>query len=118
MTKHTCVRCGHELRCQHGSWPDRRPYAAALFAVPVTITGLGAIAAYPWLFVPLLMLAGVAYVADREHRRRAALAARADWEHREIMVAALNGPAFPRHQTPQRRLADHCSITEPIRRIA
>lgn len=64
------------------SWPDRHPWAAVAFAAPATILGLGdrhpeaavafvvpaailgiaAVAAYPFVFMPLLVLAGVALV--------------------------------------------------------
>lgn len=98
MAKHTCLRCGFETSCLH-SWPDRRPIAAALFAVPVTLFGLGAIAAYPWIFVPLLVLAGVGYVVDREYRRRQALAVRADWEHQAVIAASVP----PVRPLPQRQ---------------
>ncbi|OBI41117.1 hypothetical protein A5707_07935 [Mycobacterium kyorinense] len=57
--------------------------------MPVTIIALGSIAAYPWLFVPLLALAGLAYIVDREHRRRAALAARADYEHGALAAGSV-----------------------------
>lgn len=56
---------------------ERYPWAAAVFAVPFTIAGLAGVAAFPFLFVPLLVLAGVAlvvveYWADqqREAERR------------------------------------------------
>jgi hypothetical protein len=41
---------------------DRNPWAAAAFAVPLTIVGLGLVIAYPVVFVPLLVLVGVALV--------------------------------------------------------
>jgi hypothetical protein len=66
------------------SWPDRHPWAAATFAVPATIVDLGdrhpeaavalavpativgiaAVAAYPFVFLPLLVLVGVAFVVS------------------------------------------------------
>ena len=65
-------------------WPDRHPWAAVAFAMPATIVGLGdrhpdvavafavpativgiaAVAAYPFVFMPLLVLAGVALVVS------------------------------------------------------
>jgi hypothetical protein len=44
------------------SRPDRRPWAAVAFAVPLTIVGLGGVATHPSLFVPLLVLAGMALI--------------------------------------------------------
>ncbi|MGZ4511856.1 MAG: YegP family protein [Mycobacterium sp.] len=41
---------------------ERHPWAAAAYAVPLTIVGLSAVVAYPLLFLPLLVLAGVAVV--------------------------------------------------------
>lgn len=51
---------------------NRNPWVAAAFAVPLTIVGLGLVVAYPFVFVPLLVLAGVALVAiDYLAERRA-----------------------------------------------
>lgn len=116
MTRHTCLRCGHEARCAYSSWPDRHPAAAVAFAVPVTIIGLGSIAAYPWLFVPLLALAGLVYIVDREHRRRAALAARADYEHQALAAASVP-PVVPlpvRHTPSLPWQTVHMLCTEPL----
>ncbi len=84
MTTHTCMGCGLKTRRSYGSWPDRHPWAAVAFgvparivgllsgrhptaalalAVPGTILGLAVVAAYPLVFVPLLVLVGVALVA-------------------------------------------------------
>ena len=66
------------------SWPDRHPWAAVTLTVPATIVGLGdrhpeaavaltvpativgiaAVAAYPVVFLPLLVLVGVAFVVS------------------------------------------------------
>jgi hypothetical protein len=68
--------CGSTLLSQHlregeGStwsprtvidWPDRHPWAAAVFAVPLTIVGLRGVAMHPSVFLPLLVLGGVALV--------------------------------------------------------
>ncbi|BBX94779.1 hypothetical protein MLAC_00730 [Mycobacterium lacus] len=53
--------------------------AALTLGVPTVLFVLGAIGAYPWVFIPLIVGGAVAYVVDRERRRRQALAARADW---------------------------------------
>ena len=53
---------------------DRHPWAAVACAVPLTIVGLSAVVAYPLLFLPLLVLAGVAVVVMdiyTEQKRRA-----------------------------------------------
>lgn len=76
--------CGLESRYSFSSWPDRHPRAAAAFGsparivslsdghrsvtmaltVPGTIIALAAVAMYPLVFVPLLVLLGVALVAS------------------------------------------------------
>lgn len=117
MKQHACLRCGLESRCSHGSWADRHPAAAVAFAVPVAITALGAIAAYPLIFVPLLAAGVVAYIVDREHRRRAALAGRADYEHHAVMAAPIPPvrplPQRQTHSLPLRLI--HLLRTEPLR---
>lgn len=117
MTTHTCKHCGHEIGCAHGSWHDRHPYAAVSFAVPVTITALGAVAAYPLIFVPLLAAGVVTYIVDRKHRRRVALAARADYEHQAVMAAPVP-PVRPLSTRQTRSLPwqlAHLLRTEPLR---
>lgn len=117
MTNHTCLRCGLESRCSHGNWADRHPAAVVLFALPAGFTLVSVTLAYPWFFVPLLVVAAAWWV-DRRNRQRAAIAARADNEHREVIARAIFGPQpFP--VTPMRRPsrprgADHWSITKPI----
>ena len=44
------------------SWLDRDPWVAVAFAVPLAILGLWGVATHPSLFLPLLVLAGVAFV--------------------------------------------------------
>ncbi len=104
MTQHACIRCGFESKCSHGGWADRHPTAAVMLGMPTVLFTLGAIGAYPWVFIPLIAAAALAYVADREWRRRQALAARADWDYR---TAARN------QQTPAVRDA-----AEQMRRTA
>jgi uncharacterized membrane protein len=80
----TCMACGVETRYSYGSWPDRHPQAAVAFAaparivslsdghrttamaltVPGTIIALAAVATYPLVFVPLLVVLGLALVAS------------------------------------------------------
>jgi len=60
-----------------------------LGGVPAFLFLLAAIGAYPWVFIPLLVLGGLAYTVDRERRRRLALVARADWEHHAMNAAPV-----------------------------
>lgn len=46
------------------------------------------ILAYPWFFVPVLVVV-CAFIVDRRMRRRAAIAARADHEYRQQMLGAV-----------------------------
>lgn len=82
MSGRTCTGCGLKTRCSYGRWPDRHPRVAAAFAgltgvvnlsdkhrtaamalvVPGTPVGLAAVATYPVVFVPLIVLFGVALV--------------------------------------------------------
>lgn len=114
--KHSCLRCGLEASCTRGTWPDRHPAAAVALAVPSVLFALAAIGTQPWVFIPLLVLGGLAYMVDRERRRRHELSARADYEHRALVAEPLRWPPLPR--APRRRPADHWSATEPIGRIA
>ncbi|BBY36311.1 hypothetical protein MMAN_04450 [Mycobacterium mantenii] len=70
---------------------------------------------HPWL-VGGVVVGGTVYLAIYERRRREALAARADWEHRALLARPL--PQLPAPVVPRRRAADHWSTTEPIRRSA
>lgn len=118
MSKHCCPRCGFESR--HRSWPERHPAATAVIALPTMYTLVGVILAYPWFVVPLLVI-GAAVWVDRRNRARQAVAARADYEHRQIIARAVFPPK-PRRDRPagrnvtRRRVgADHWSPTQPIR---
>ena len=99
-----------------GRWADRHPAATVLFALPAGYTIIGVILAYPWFFVPLLVV-GAAFWVDLRQRRRAAIAARADHEHRQMMARAIFRPV-DRSRLSRPRGADHWSTTEPIRRCA
>lgn len=122
MGSHACPRCGLEARCAHRTWPDRHPAAAVTLAVIV----LAMTVAHPWL-LGCLAVGGVVYMAVRRQQRRDALAARADYEHRQLMSAAARWapmelaaapPKRPAAAAPRRRPADRWSPTEPIRRSA
>lgn len=129
MAAYTCPRCGYESHCSHGTWYDRHPAAAAALGMFSVMFSLVVVVGHPWLLLVAALGAG-AYAVDREHRRRRALAARADWEHRAIMDAhaadARDAPLPPVRELPalprlspevrrRRRPADHWSITEPMR---
>ncbi|OQZ87675.1 hypothetical protein BST11_26865, partial [Mycobacterium alsense] len=62
-----------------------------LFALPAGYTLVGVVLAYPWIFLPLLVVVAAFWV-DRRQRRRAAIAARADHEHRKLMARAILAP--------------------------
>jgi hypothetical protein len=89
MFRHACPRCGLDARSSHGSWVDRHPAAAVCFALPAGYTLVGVILAYPWFFVPILLVVAAFWV-DRRQRRRAAIAARTDHEHREQMARTFS----------------------------
>jgi hypothetical protein len=80
-----CTGCGLKTHRSYGRWSDQHAWAAALFAalvriarsidrreqgstavmllvVPATLIGFAAVSAYPLVFVPLLVLFGVALV--------------------------------------------------------
>jgi hypothetical protein len=111
---HYCRRCGHERRCSHGSWPDRHPVAAVTLAVIV----LAMTVAHPWL-LGCLVVGGAVYMAVRARGRRAALAARADWEHRALMAAPVPTvrPLAQRqaHSLPWQAIS--LLRTEPLRQV-
>jgi hypothetical protein len=90
VANYLCPRCGFET--SRDGWWDRHPAAAVCAAVfgglPALYTLAGIILAYPWFFIPVLIVV-CAVVVDRRMRRRAAIAARADHEHREMMSQAI-----------------------------
>jgi hypothetical protein len=59
---------------------DRHPLAAMVFVVPGTLIGLAAVATYPLVFAPLIVLFGVALVVSvgNEGTRRNPACWRAD----------------------------------------
>ncbi|OQZ88142.1 hypothetical protein BST11_24195 [Mycobacterium alsense] len=87
-----------------------------LFALPAGYTVVGVILAYPWFFVPLVVVAAVVWL-DRRQRRRAAIAARAEWEYRESIARAVFGPPPSPLRPVRRRGADHWSPTQPVREV-
>jgi hypothetical protein len=100
MGAHTCPRCGFESK--RDAWWERHPYAAvaaaAFVGLPAGYTLVGVTLAYPWFFLPLLVVV-CAFVVDRRMLRRPAIAARADYGHRALSVA----PIPPVRPLPQRQ---------------
>ena len=82
-----CMVCGLKTRHSYGDWPDRHPRAAVAFAapsrmvalserhptatlaaaVPGAIMGIAAVAIYPLVFVPVMVMLGVALVASMRY---------------------------------------------------
>lgn len=87
MDTHTCLRCGLEASCSHGTWIDRHPVAVAVIAIAALLI----VAAIPWLLV-VGALGAVVYVVDRGYRRRRAPALRADWEHKTLIARPTGAP--------------------------
>jgi hypothetical protein len=97
MSGQICTGCGLKAR---GRWPDRHPWPAAVLAalasivdlterhptaamalvVPGALIGFAAVAAYPLVFVPLVVLFGVALVVSvgNEGTERNPICGRAD----------------------------------------
>jgi hypothetical protein len=100
MARYTCTGCGVKTGWSYGRWPDRHPWATVAFAalartvdlsdrhptaamalvVPGALIGLAAVATYPLVFVPLVVLFGVALVMSvrNEETRRNPTCWRAD----------------------------------------
>lgn len=113
MSEHQCPRCGFES--SRDRWHERHPVAAAIFGLPAFLTVVGATIAHPWFAVPVLV-AVCALLVNDAMRRRAAIAARADWDYRQQMAASIPlarpplpsggqfvpppGPAFVRPRNP------------------
>ncbi|ANR92723.1 hypothetical protein O972_25300 [Mycobacterium avium subsp. avium 10-9275] len=119
MAGHQCPRCGLEF--ERDTWRDRHPAAAVCAGVfvglPALYTVAGVILAYPWFFVPVLVVV-CALLVNRAQRRRAAIAARADWEYRQQMLGAVfaDHRALAMQPPPRRRAAGHSAVTERILR--
>jgi hypothetical protein len=101
MSEHACRRCGLEAHTSRGGWADRHPAAAVtagLFTLTLTAMMLSE---HPVAALAMLAAAGAAWfvwLLDRERDRRAAVAARADWQHRLLTAA----PMPPVRQRPHR----------------
>lgn len=123
MSNDGCPRCGLESSCPHGSWPDRHPAAAVTAGLFALVWMSMMFSVYP---VASLIMTGLGAAvwgvraAGRERRRREALSARADYEHRALMAVPLQWPQpnFTRGTWgPPRRPVDHRATTEPMRMV-
>lgn len=114
MSSHTCPRCGLESHCSHGNWSDRHPAATVALAAFTVMFSLVVVVGHPWLLI-VAAVGAVVYVLDREHRRRQALAARADWEFRRLMEQPPSVREFKPRREPSQRGASHFEVTEPMR---
>jgi hypothetical protein len=89
MAQHFCRRCGIEDTCHYGNWADRHP-AWTVFAGLFTLVFMGMMfSEYPIAATSMTVLAAVwlgVRAVGREQRRRAALAARADYSHAALMA--------------------------------
>lgn len=87
-----CPRCGLEMRSSTWRWVDRHPAAAVCAGVfvglPAGYTLVGIMLIWPWFTIPATIIV-CAVLLNRAARKRAAIAARAEWEHREMMVRAV-----------------------------
>lgn len=114
-THHTCPRCGYQQHAgQHPAlrWTDRHPAATVALAV----VGLISVTGYPWLLA-VLAVAGLAYLADREGQRRAAVAARADFEHAALLAAQARPLVLPPLPRQHPAYALMTAPTKPQRRV-
>ncbi|MGZ5395537.1 MAG: hypothetical protein ACXWEI_08730 [Mycobacterium sp.] len=104
------------LRATILGWIDRYPSAVGVVAVPLTIIGLVGVVMLPYLFVPLLLLSGVAlvvieYYADQQrpgqHQAQAAAGTR-KWNLRSrVGQVRLQGrPKWPQLITEARARAE------------
>lgn len=91
MSEHVCPRCGHEDHCGYGSWFDRHPVmttVGALFSLTFMGMLFSVYTSAAWTMVTLAATAVGVRVLAKERQRRSALAARADYEHAQLMARA------------------------------
>ncbi|OBC11455.1 hypothetical protein A5784_35260 [Mycobacterium sp. 852013-50091_SCH5140682] len=108
--QHICPRCGHEDRCEYGSWADRHPVLSTIAGL-FTITLMSMMfSVYPVAAFTMTAFAGIwagVRLAIRSRERRAGLAARADWEHAQVMaqpatpVQRMHAPTNPPPMAPR-----------------
>jgi hypothetical protein len=113
MSKDACTRCGFESKHRRNYWWDRHPVAAALFALPAGYTLVAVMLVYPWFTIPATIIV-CALLLNRAARRRAAVAARADWDYRQQIVRAVK--AAPAAAQPESEPHDSGSRTVRARR--
>ncbi|SPM34770.1 Mycobacterium rhizamassiliense ORFan, partial [Mycobacterium rhizamassiliense] len=75
VARRACPRCGFESKRRN--WADRHQAAAVcaavFFGLAALYTVVGVLLAYPWFFVPMLVVV-CAFMVDRRMRVRAAIA--------------------------------------------
>src|SRR3954454_2025714 len=116
--KHECPRCGLKTRSSRGSWVDRHAATTALCGLVAGYIIVNVVVAHPWFCMPVLVVVAAVWV-DRRNRKRAASAARADFEYQAQLLPETQSPGGPPAATPQPvrrrpRAADHWSPTKPI----
>lgn len=83
-----CPKCGFGSACLHGYWWDRHPWPAAILGIPVALITLSAMAAHWWMTIPITGIVS-AVILNHLSRKRQAAAARADWEHQQQLLSAM-----------------------------
>ncbi len=128
MTQHICPRCGYENTCRYGNWFDRHSVMATIGGLSsLTFMGMmfSVYTSATWTMVALAATVIGVRALGTERQRRAALVARADWEHAQLM-ARSQMPAIQLHPyaplAPQPRVAERHVMnqwpTTPIRSVA
>jgi hypothetical protein len=118
MRRHSCARCGWESTCDRGGWVDRHPAAAVTAGLFGLVWMSMMLSVYPLAAATLLTIGAAVWfirAATDTRRRRDALAARADWEHRKLMARAMFSPVERPRRLSRQRGADHWSPTEPLK---
>lgn len=121
MSGHACERCGYESGGPKGrldrSAPGRRRVRWRVRRLAGALHRRRRDPGVPVVFVPVLVVV-CAFVVDRRMRRRAAIAARADYEYRQQMLGTVMADhrVLAMQPPPRRQAADHPSVTEPILR--
>lgn len=109
---------------------DRHPVATVFVAAPAIFILVSVMLAYWWFTIPVTVIV-CAVLLNWAARRRAAFAARAEWDYRQEMVAAVRRlPATPRplradrprNSRSSRHVMNHWPTTpmptQPIRKAA
>lgn len=117
MTEHVCPRCGHEDHCGYGSWVDRHPAMATLGGL-FSLVFMGMMFSVHPVASAAMVTLGAAVLgvraAGRERLRRQALAARADYDHAQLMAQGQMPPIrLPREPLPPRPVQRHVMSSWP-----